>query len=202
MILAELNVRHTRRHMPTRRVALDASYLPMNGSAHGSALLAAVVAENVLGLDEEQRDLLPKFLFDARVRASTSPASPCATGSRPTSTASTARATGCSVRTGCSSSSSTSTRPRSPGDRRGDGRRRDGPDHPAEGAPRDRGRGRAAGGHPRAVDRAAAPARRPPGAPPLAASGPVDGGTASPFRTARSGTASRPSGGGRWRCSA
>jgi DnaJ domain len=66
MILAELNVRHTRRHMPTRRVALDASYLPMNGSAHGSALLAAVVAENVLGLDEEQRDLLPKFLFSAR----------------------------------------------------------------------------------------------------------------------------------------
>jgi hypothetical protein len=66
MILAELNVRHTRRHMPTRRVALDASYLPMNGSAHGAVLLAAVVAENVLGLDEEQRDLLPKFLFSAR----------------------------------------------------------------------------------------------------------------------------------------
>lgn len=66
MILAELNVRHTRRHMPTRRVALDAGYLPMNGSAHGAALLAAVVAENVLGLDEEQRDLLPRFLFSAR----------------------------------------------------------------------------------------------------------------------------------------
>jgi hypothetical protein len=30
VILAELNIRHTRRHMPTRRVALDASYLPMN----------------------------------------------------------------------------------------------------------------------------------------------------------------------------
>jgi hypothetical protein len=62
VILAELNIRHTRRHMPTRRVALDASYLPMNGSAHGAALLMAVVAENVDGLDEEQRELLPKFL--------------------------------------------------------------------------------------------------------------------------------------------
>ncbi len=62
MILAELNVRHTRRHMPTRRVALDASYLPMNGSAYGAALLSSVVAENVEGLDEEQRELLPKFM--------------------------------------------------------------------------------------------------------------------------------------------
>ncbi len=62
MILAELNIRHTRRHMPTRRVALDASYLPMNGSAYGAALLMAVVAENVDGLDDEQRELLPKFL--------------------------------------------------------------------------------------------------------------------------------------------
>jgi hypothetical protein len=66
VILAELNIRHTRRHMPTRRVALDAGYLPMNGSAHGGALLAAVVAEHVEGLDEEQRDLLPKLLFAAR----------------------------------------------------------------------------------------------------------------------------------------
>lgn len=65
MILAELNVRHTRRHMPTRRVALDASYLPMNGPAHGAALLAAVVAENIEGLDDEQQDLLPKLRFTA-----------------------------------------------------------------------------------------------------------------------------------------
>lgn len=66
MILAELNVRHTRRHMPTRRVALDASYLPMNGAAHGGALLAAVVAEHIDGLDEEQQDLLPRLLLAAR----------------------------------------------------------------------------------------------------------------------------------------
>jgi hypothetical protein len=66
LILAELNIRHTRRHMPTRRVALDAGYLPMSGSAHGGALLAAVVAEFVDGLDEEQRDLLPRLLHSAR----------------------------------------------------------------------------------------------------------------------------------------
>jgi hypothetical protein len=66
MILAELNIRHSRRHMPTRRVALDAGYLPMNGPAHGAALLAAVVAENIDGLDEEQRDVLPRLLFAAR----------------------------------------------------------------------------------------------------------------------------------------
>jgi hypothetical protein len=62
VILAELNIRHTRRHMPTRRVALDASYLPMNGSAYGAALLSAVVAENIEGLDDEQRELLPRFM--------------------------------------------------------------------------------------------------------------------------------------------
>jgi hypothetical protein len=66
MILAELNIRHSRRHMPTRRVALDAGYLPMNGPGHGGALLAAVVAENIDGLDEEQRDVLPRLLLAAR----------------------------------------------------------------------------------------------------------------------------------------
>ena len=65
MILAELNIRHTRRHMPTRRVALDASYLPMSGSAYGAALLAAVVAENIEGLDDEQVELLPRFMKSA-----------------------------------------------------------------------------------------------------------------------------------------
>jgi hypothetical protein len=62
MILAELLVRHTRRHMPTRRVALDHSYVPTHGPGHGPALLAAVVAEHVVGLDEEQLDALPALL--------------------------------------------------------------------------------------------------------------------------------------------
>jgi hypothetical protein len=66
VLLAELNVRHTRRHMPTRRVALDGAYLPTSGPAHGAALLAAVTASNLPGVDEEQRELLPRLLDDAR----------------------------------------------------------------------------------------------------------------------------------------
>lgn len=66
VLLAELTVRHTRRHMPTRRVALDHAYLPMTGGRHGSLLLQTVVAENVGALDDEQLDLFPRLLDDAR----------------------------------------------------------------------------------------------------------------------------------------
>ena len=66
MLLAELNVRHTRRHMPTRRVALDGAYLPTSGPAHGAALLAAVVATNLPAIEDEDRELLPRLLHDAR----------------------------------------------------------------------------------------------------------------------------------------
>jgi hypothetical protein len=66
VLLAELNVRHTRRHMPTRRVALDGAYLPVSGPAHGVVLLAAVVATNLPAIDEEERELLPRLLHDAR----------------------------------------------------------------------------------------------------------------------------------------
>jgi hypothetical protein len=65
VILAELNIRHTRRHQPTRRVALGDHYLPTSGAAYGAVLLGAVVAENLGGLDDEQRDLLPRLLADA-----------------------------------------------------------------------------------------------------------------------------------------
>ena len=60
--LAELNVRHTRRHMPTRRVALEPSYLPTAGGAAGSDLLAAVVAEFTPQIDEETRVRVPWLL--------------------------------------------------------------------------------------------------------------------------------------------
>ena len=66
MLLAELNVRHTRRHMPTRRVALDDGYLPTSGSAFGGVLLGAVIAEHVPGLDEEQFDALHRLVDAAR----------------------------------------------------------------------------------------------------------------------------------------
>jgi hypothetical protein len=66
VLLAELTVRHTRKHMPTRRVALDHAYLPMSGAAHGGLLLSTVVSEYIGALDEEQAELLPRLLDDAR----------------------------------------------------------------------------------------------------------------------------------------
>jgi hypothetical protein len=65
VLLAELNIRHTRRHMPTRRVALGDTYLPTSGPAWGAVLLGAVVAEHLGGLDEEQQELLPRLVRDA-----------------------------------------------------------------------------------------------------------------------------------------
>src|ERR1700692_3164712 len=52
--------------MPTRRVALDHAYLPMTGAGHGGLLLSTIVAEHIDALDEEQAELLPKLLDDAR----------------------------------------------------------------------------------------------------------------------------------------
>lgn len=66
MVLAELNVRHTRRHMPTRRVALGDDYLPTSGPACGAVLLGALVSEFIGELDDEQCELLPRLLSDAR----------------------------------------------------------------------------------------------------------------------------------------
>ncbi len=66
MLLAELNIRHTRRHMPTRRVAVDHGYLPTSAAAFGGVLLGAVVSEHVPGLDEEQADALERLVSVAR----------------------------------------------------------------------------------------------------------------------------------------
>ncbi len=66
MQLAELNIRHTRRHMPTRRVALGDVYLPTSGAAYGAVLLGAVVSEFIGLVDEEERELVPRLIEDAR----------------------------------------------------------------------------------------------------------------------------------------
>jgi hypothetical protein len=66
MVMAELNVRHTRRHQPYRRVALDPGYLPTNGNAYGAVLLGAVVSEFFVDLDDEQQEVLPRFVREAR----------------------------------------------------------------------------------------------------------------------------------------
>src|SRR5258705_3684842 len=66
VLLAELIVRHTRRHMPTRRVALESAYLPTSGPGHGSALLAALVATNLPAVDDDELELLARLHSDAR----------------------------------------------------------------------------------------------------------------------------------------
>jgi len=63
--LAELDIRHTRRHMSTRRVALGDHTLPADGLGYGAVLLGGVVAQFVGGLDEEQQAALPGLLKEA-----------------------------------------------------------------------------------------------------------------------------------------
>ena len=66
LLLAELTVRHTRRHMPTRRVALGDRVLPTAHPGYGPILLACIAATTVGGLDEEQGEALLPFLREAR----------------------------------------------------------------------------------------------------------------------------------------
>jgi hypothetical protein len=66
VLLAELNVRHTRRHMPTRRVAVEHLYLPTSGPAYGGILLGAVVSQHMGALDEEQLDALGRLVATAK----------------------------------------------------------------------------------------------------------------------------------------
>jgi len=51
--------------MSTRRVALGDCILPMDGTAYGAVLLAAVVAMNVAALDEDQTEALGPLLEEA-----------------------------------------------------------------------------------------------------------------------------------------
>jgi hypothetical protein len=66
MLLAELTVRHTRRHQPTRRVALGHRLLPTAHPGYGPLLLACVAATTVAGLDEERTEALGRLLREAR----------------------------------------------------------------------------------------------------------------------------------------
>ncbi len=66
MLLAELNVRHTRRHMPTRRVALGDRVLPTGHPGYGPLLLACVAGTGAVGLGEDQAEALSDFLAQAR----------------------------------------------------------------------------------------------------------------------------------------
>ena len=62
MLLAELEVRHSRPYSPTRRIALGKLFLPTADATagHGGVLLAGIVAAGVSALDEDD-DLLDRI---------------------------------------------------------------------------------------------------------------------------------------------
>ncbi len=65
VILAEFEVWHSRPVAPTRRVALGASSLPMEGiPGHGALLLAGVVAAHVSVLEDDDRADLLRLMGD------------------------------------------------------------------------------------------------------------------------------------------
>ena len=65
MLLAELEVRHSRPIAPTRRLALGALYLPTDpGPGFGGLLLAGLVGAFAAQLDDELRDRLDILLDD------------------------------------------------------------------------------------------------------------------------------------------
>lgn len=65
MLVAELEIRHSRTVAPTRRVALGRNWLPTDPApGFGGILLAAVVAANVRALDDDQFEELELLLAD------------------------------------------------------------------------------------------------------------------------------------------
>ncbi len=66
MLLAELVVRHTRRFVPTRRVALETAFLPTSGPAHGTSLIVALFAEHRDDLADDQLEMIDTALSHAR----------------------------------------------------------------------------------------------------------------------------------------
>ena len=66
MLLAELEVRHSRPYSPTRRVALGKLWLPNDPApGHGGLLLAGIVAAGVSALDDDdQLDRVDTLLTD------------------------------------------------------------------------------------------------------------------------------------------
>ena len=63
MLLAELEIFHSRTNAPTRRVALGYVYLPLTkGSGNGAVLLAGIVARLIPDIDEEFYDDYRKLL--------------------------------------------------------------------------------------------------------------------------------------------
>lgn len=65
MLLAELEIRHTRAKLPTRRVALGLRWLPVDPApGFGGVLLAGVTAARAFELDADERKDLDRLIDD------------------------------------------------------------------------------------------------------------------------------------------
>ena len=69
MILAEIEIRHSRDVAPTRRVALGERHLPTEPApGSGGMLLAGIVGAYAYGFDDELRDGIDRLLWDLEHR--------------------------------------------------------------------------------------------------------------------------------------
>ena len=64
MLLAELEIYHSRTNAPTRRVALGYTYLPLkNGTGQGAVLLSGIIARFMPEIDQDFHDDYKKLLY-------------------------------------------------------------------------------------------------------------------------------------------
>ena len=68
MLLAEIEIRHSRAIAPTRRVALGELFLPTDPPNHGGVLLAGILGARVAMLPDEERDGVDRLLWDLEYR--------------------------------------------------------------------------------------------------------------------------------------
>ncbi|MGH9178134.1 MAG: hypothetical protein ACRD0N_06230 [Acidimicrobiales bacterium] len=68
MLLAELEIRHSRAIAPTRRVALGELYLPTDPPGYGGLLLAGILGGWARQLPDEERDGVDRLLWDLEYR--------------------------------------------------------------------------------------------------------------------------------------
>lgn len=75
MVLAEIEIRHSRAIAPTRRVALGELFLPTAAPNYGGLLLAAILGARAASLPDDERDGVDRLLWDVEYRGDV--AQPC-----------------------------------------------------------------------------------------------------------------------------
>lgn len=68
MVLAEIEIRHSRAIAPTRRVALGELFLPTDDPNYGGLLLAAILGARAATLPDDERDGVDRLLWDVEYR--------------------------------------------------------------------------------------------------------------------------------------